>query len=63
MYAMLRTRPDISFSFKVMSIYHLDPSEGHRVAVKNILKYLRNTKDVLLINGDDDLIVRFWVLI
>ena len=30
---------------------------GHWVAVKNILKYLRRTKDVFLIYGDEDLIV------
>ena len=30
---------------------------GHWVAVKNILKYLRRTKDVFLIYGDVDLIV------
>ena len=30
---------------------------GHWVAVKNILKYLRMTKDVFLIYGDGDLIV------
>ena len=30
---------------------------GHWVAVKNILKYLRRTKDVFLIYGDGDLIV------
>ena len=63
MYTMLHTGPNISFAFRVMSIYQLDLSEGHRVVVKNILKYLRNTKDVLLINGDDDLIVRLRVLI
>ena len=62
MYVMLCTRPDVSFSLRVMSIYQLDPSEGYRVAVKNILKYLRSTKDVLLINGDDNLIVRCRIL-
>ena len=29
----------------------------HRVPIKNILKYLRRTKDVFLIYGDGDLIV------
>ena len=62
MYVMLCTRPDVSFSLRVMSIYQLDPSEGYKVAVKNILKYLRSTKDVLLINGDDNLIVRCRIL-
>ena len=58
---MLCTRPNISFALRVMSIYRLDLSGSHRVAMKNILKYL--TKDVLLINGNGDLIVRYKLLI
>ena len=34
-----------------MSRYQLDLNEGHCVAVKNILKHLRRTKDVFFING------------
>ena len=41
----------------------LDPSEDHYVPVNNILKYLRMTKDVFLIYGDRDLIVRCYLLI
>ena len=57
MYAMLCTRPDVSYSLSVMSRYQLDLGMGHWVVVKNILKYLRRTKDVFLIYGDGDLIV------
>ena len=57
MYVMLCTRPDTSYALSVMSRYQLDPGLGHWVAVKNILKYLRRTKDVFLIYGDEDLIV------
>ena len=57
MYAMLCTRPDISYALSVTSIYHSDPCEDHRVVVKNILEYLRRTKDVFLIYGDSDLII------
>ena len=32
-----------------------DPGEGHWMAVKNILKYLRRTKDAFLIYGDGEL--------
>ena len=57
MYAMLCTRLDISYALSVMNKYQSDPGMGHWVAVKNILKYLRRTKDVFLIYGDGDLIV------
>ena len=57
MYAMLCTRPDVSYSLSVTRRYQSDPGMGHWVAVKNILKYLRRTKDVFLIYGDGDLIV------
>nr|GEX34856.1 putative retrotransposon protein [Tanacetum cinerariifolium] len=32
----------------------LNPGEGHWTAVKNILKYLRNTKDKLLVYGEEE---------
>ena len=57
MYAMLCTRPDVSYTLSVTSRYQSDPGMGHWVAVRNILKYLRRTKDVFLIYGDGDLIV------
>ena len=31
------------------------------MAIKNILEYLRSTKDVFLINGDGDLICKMLV--
>ncbi|KAK8557937.1 hypothetical protein V6N12_010160 [Hibiscus sabdariffa] len=34
--------------------YHANPGEGHWVAVKNILKYLRRTKDVFLVYGGEE---------
>ena len=55
MYAMLCTRPDVSYALSVTSRYQSDPGEGHWVAVKNILKYLRRTKDVFLVYGEGDL--------
>ena len=57
MYAMLCTRPDVSYALSVMRIYQLDSGMGHWDAVKNILKYLRRNKDVFLIYGDGDLSV------
>ena len=57
MYAMLHTRLDISYALSVTSRYQLNPGMGHWVAIKNILKYLRRTKDVFLIYEDVDLVV------
>ena len=57
MYAMLCTRPNVSYALSVTSRYQSDPGMGHWVAIKNILKYLRRTKDVFLIYGDGDLII------
>ncbi|KAK8538777.1 hypothetical protein V6N12_034485 [Hibiscus sabdariffa] len=44
MYAMICTRPDLSYALSMTSRYQANPSEGHWTAVKNILKYLRRTK-------------------
>ena len=51
MYAMLCTRPDVSYALSVTSRYQSNPGEGHWIAVKNILKYLRRTKDAILVYG------------
>ena len=44
-----------------MSRYQSNPSDDHWVAVKNILKYLRRTKDVFFVYGDEDLIVSKYI--
>ncbi|KAK8652312.1 hypothetical protein V6N13_061333 [Hibiscus sabdariffa] len=53
MYAMICTRPDLSYALSMTSRYQANPGEGHWVAVKNILKYLRRTKDVFLVYGGE----------
>ena len=53
MYAMTCTRPDVSFALSMVSRYQSNPGEAHWAAVKNILKYLRRTKDMLLILGGE----------
>ena len=53
MYAMLCTRSDIVFAVSVTSKYQSHPDEEHWIAMKNILKYLRRTKDLFLIFGED----------
>lgn len=58
MYAMICTRPDVSYALSVSSRYQADPGESHWTLVKNILKYLRRTKDVFLIyGGEEELVV------
>ena len=49
MYAMLCTRPDICYAVGVVSRYQSDPGEEHWIAVKHILKYLRRTRDYMLV--------------
>nr|GEV65599.1 hypothetical protein [Tanacetum cinerariifolium]GEW28193.1 hypothetical protein [Tanacetum cinerariifolium] len=53
MYAVRYTRPDVVFAQNITCRFQQNPSEVHWTAVKNILKYLRNTKDVFLVYGDD----------
>jgi hypothetical protein len=46
--------PRCSYALSVTSKYQADPGEGHWTAVKNILKYLKRTKDVFLVYGGED---------
>ena len=55
MYAVTCTRPDVAYSLSIMSRYQSDMGKNHWKVVKTILKYLRNTKDQWLINGESDL--------
>ncbi|KAK8578706.1 hypothetical protein V6N12_069050 [Hibiscus sabdariffa] len=54
MYVMICTRPDLSYALSMTSRYQANPGEGHWIAVKNILKYLRRTKDVFLVYGGEE---------
>ena len=45
MYDMICIRLDVSYALSITNIYQSDPGEGHWVAIKNILKYLRMTKN------------------
>ena len=51
MYAVRCTRPDVAFAQNIVSRYQQNPGESHWTAVKNILKYLRATKDMFLVYG------------
>ncbi|GJR48129.1 retrotransposon protein, putative, ty1-copia subclass [Tanacetum coccineum] len=50
-YAVRSTRPDVAFAKNITSRFQQNPGELHWTAVKNILKYLRNTKDMFLVYG------------
>ncbi|GJY52940.1 retrotransposon protein, putative, ty1-copia subclass [Tanacetum coccineum] len=49
MYVVRCTRPDVAFAQNITSRFQQNPGESHWTAVKNILKYLRNTKDMFLV--------------
>ena len=54
MYAMTCTRPDVAFALSMVSRYQGNPGKAHWIAVKNILKYLRRTKNMVLVLGGSD---------
>src|SRR3954463_2342317 len=62
MYAMLCTRPDVAHAISLTSRYQSDPGSEHWIAVKNIIKYLRRTKDMFLVyGGEEELVAKCYV--
>ena len=55
MYAMLCTRPDICYAVGIVSRYQSNPGLEHWIAVKHILKYLKRTRDYMLVYSGSDL--------
>ena len=55
MYVMLCTRPDICYTVGIVSRYQSDPGEEYWIAVKHILKYLRRTRDYMLVYSSGSL--------
>ncbi|KAL5555280.1 hypothetical protein UlMin_037516 [Ulmus minor] len=55
MYAMLCTRPDICYSVGIVSRYQSNPGLKHWESVKHILKYLRRTRNYMLVYSGSDL--------
>nr|GEV20628.1 hypothetical protein [Tanacetum cinerariifolium] len=53
MYGVRCTRPDVAFAQNVTSGFQQNPGDLHWTTVKNILKYLKNTKDMFLVYGGD----------
>ena len=61
-YATLCTKPIVYLTMSLARGYNSDPGVDHWTAVKNILKYLKRTKDMFLIyGGDKELIVNGYV--
>ena len=62
MYAMLCTRPDVNLVVSLVGRYQSNPGKEHWTAVKNILKYLKRTKDMFLVyGGDEELVVKGYI--
>ncbi|EMS51811.1 hypothetical protein TRIUR3_32399 [Triticum urartu] len=62
MYAMLCTRPDVNLAVSLVGRYQSNPGMEHWTAVKNILKYLKRTKEMFLVyGGDEELVVKGYV--
>ncbi|GKC27050.1 retrotransposon protein, putative, ty1-copia subclass [Tanacetum coccineum] len=59
MYAVRCTRPDVTFAQNITSRFQQNLGDDHWTAVKNILKYLFNTKDMFLVYGDAEYIAAF----
>ncbi|GJR92850.1 hypothetical protein Tco_0265024 [Tanacetum coccineum] len=53
MYTVRCTRLDVAFAQNITSRFQQNLSDAHWNVVKNILKYLRNTKDMFLVYGGD----------
>ena len=62
MYAMPCTRPDVCLAISLAGRYQSNPGVDHCTVVKNILKYLKRTKDMFLVyGGDKELIINGYV--
>ena len=62
MYAMLCTRPDASLAISMTGRFQSNPGMDHWTTAKNILKYLKRTKEMFLIYGrDQELVVKGYI--
>ena len=55
-YVMLYTRPDINFAVWMVSRYQSNHGPKHWTVVKHIMKYLKITKNYMLVYSGDELI-------
>ncbi|GJZ96500.1 hypothetical protein Tco_0668834 [Tanacetum coccineum] len=59
MYVVRCTRPDVAFAHNITSRFQQNPGDLHWTTVKNILKYLKNTKDMLLVYRESEYIAAY----
>ncbi|KAL0457699.1 UNVERIFIED_CONTAM: putative transposon Ty5-1 protein [Sesamum latifolium] len=57
-YTVQCTRPDVTFPLSVTSRYQACAGEAHWSAVKTIIKYLKRNKDMFVIYGVGELILK-----
>jgi hypothetical protein len=61
MYAMLCTQLNVSYALSAKSRYQSNYGGTHWIIVKNILKYLRRTKEAfLMFGGEEELVVKCY---
>lgn len=62
MYVVLCTRPYVCHDVSLTNMYQSDSRMEHWIAVKNILKYLRKTKNLFLVYvHDQELFIKSYV--
>lgn len=62
MYVMLFTQIDVSYVLSIYNRYQSNPSEGHWMTIKNILKYLKKTKNAFLVyERDEELTIKEYI--
>ena len=54
MYAQVCTRPDIAFVVGMLGRYQSNPSINHWKAAKKVMRYLKGTKDYMLMYRQTD---------
>jgi hypothetical protein len=54
MYDVQSTRPDVALALSLMSHYQDNPGTSHWKVVKGILKCLNNTKEMVLVYGENE---------
>ena len=54
LYVALSTRPDIQYAVSAVAKYNANPDQSHLTAAKRILRYLKQTKHLMLWYGQSD---------
>ena len=61
MYASMGTRPDVTFATSTVAQFLENPGMAHWEAVKRIFRYLKGTKEMRLVYGDEERDLQGWV--